>query len=117
MLQRGIRSIHRAQQVGFDHLLVFLHRDSVEFAVSGHAGIVHPDVEAAEFVERSFRQRIHVILVAHVALHRERANAVLLALGGNLLQQLVASRSQHQVGAFGGKLQLLRRGQTRSRRP
>ena len=58
------RAINQAPHVGFEQVAHVLNGHVDHFAVDGHAGIVHPGIEAAEPVEGGLGNAAHVGLLA-----------------------------------------------------
>ncbi|CAN4000646.1 putative membrane protein, partial [Dysosmobacter welbionis] len=74
-------------------------------AVPGDAGIVHQNVNPAEFLHSGIHQGLHLGLVRHVALHGQGLGTQVLASGHGLLGSFrPAGVAQHHIGAAPGQL-------------
>ena len=101
----GLHAQEGAFQVGVDHRVEvgLLHHHHK--AVPGDAGIVHQNVNPAEFLHSGIHQGLHLGLVRHVALHGQGLGTQVLASGHGLLGSFrPAGVAQHHIGAAPGQL-------------
>jgi hypothetical protein len=58
---RDVAALDRTQEIGFDQPAVIIQRNLVEAADCPDPGVVDPDVDAAEFGHRPFRQPLDLV--------------------------------------------------------
>ena len=99
--QHGAQAAERAGERHVEHLGPLLVGHVGDQAVAAEAGVVHPDVDVAEVLERGGEQRLHVVLVGDVAAQRDRAGAELLAERvGGLAEPALVGVGDDDAGAL-----------------
>src|SRR3954469_19714504 len=92
----AVRAVKGAEQVRGDHLLVDLHRDALEAPERADARVVHPDVDAAELVDRRLGEALDLVALADVRGTGNRVDAVVAAFVRELVKELAAPRRQYE---------------------
>ena len=101
--QRRAHAVDTAEDVGFEHPPVELHRHVLDATEGRHPGVVHPDVDPAEGLRRAGRQRLDCFGRGDVGGNRQRLAPEPATLGRGLLQRLFAASSQNDGVAALGK--------------
>jgi len=85
--QHGVSTVHRSEQVHLDGAAMQIERRILERAEHAGAGIVDPDVDAAEPILRRLRQGLDRLRIGHVGGYGERRGTVLAAFPGEPFEQ------------------------------
>jgi hypothetical protein len=85
-----------AEQVDFDHPPPCIHRNGFKPAESGDSGIVEPDVDAAEALQRVAAKGLHLFLVRDIGGDCMCDTAQGLALTHGLVQHVDATSGKHE---------------------
>src|SRR5215210_411452 len=91
-----------AEEVGLDHPPIDFGRNILEATVDHDADVVDPDVYPPELLDAPAGQLPHGPLVGYIRGDDERLPAKLLALAGDLPQDLFAPCGQHHARALLG---------------
>ncbi len=105
LLQRRVGAVNRPHQVGLDNLLVLFQRRLIETRNRAHAGVVNPNIDPAELINRTLCQLFHFTGAADVGLHHQRLGAGFTTFSCKVFQQALAARGQHHPGTVLRELQ------------
>ena len=95
MWQRRPGAVHAAEEVRVHDAAEDLRRDVLERPEHANTGVVHPDVDVPEAIERAACQHPHRALLAHVGRHGERLAAARAAVLDDAGQRRLAPRAHH----------------------
>jgi hypothetical protein len=95
--------VHRAEQVGLDQPDVDLGRDLLERPPQAGPGVVDPDVDPAEPIDSSLRERLHLRGIGHVGGDGEHLRATGPAVLRRAVQPLLGAGGEDQGGPAVGE--------------
>lgn len=103
MRQRGLRHRQGGGEFQVDHAIPLVDRRLLDRAHQHEPGVVHQDVEAAEYVDVARDRGIRLTAVGDVGDDRERAARGAGDLGRKGIEAVGAAGDERDGGALGGE--------------
>src|SRR5437762_2550128 len=100
MLCGHARADHQTPEVGIENAPRVFERYLLDPAIDRDAGVVDPGVESAEALECGLGDLPDLLLIAHVTLNSDSLTAPFLNFLFQIVQRLIAARSQHNPCAL-----------------
>ena len=103
MLLRGLAAQKRALQVHVHHDVPVVLGHLEEQVVPQHAGVVHQDLQAAQFSDHPGNGRIDLVGLAHVGTDADRATPGSIDLADDLTGRFFIQVEHRHLGAAGSE--------------